>query len=270
MPWLADFRDPWTTIDYYHDFMLTKFADRKHKRLEQNVLNGADEIITVSEECKNELESLCNRKVKVITNGFDELDVEENNLKSDKKFSFVHMGVLFKNRNSPLLWKVLSELVNENTDFKNDIEIKLVGKIDYDVRQSLEKYDMLEHIIFVDYIIHDEVLNFLQKSQILLLLVNNSRSAKGMLTGKFFEYLLARKPVLAIGPTDGDLAKIINETNCGKIIDFDDEAIMKSHILQLYKDFKKGSLVCNSENIMKYSRRELTRSLAGLLDEIGV
>ena len=97
----------------------------------------------------------------------------------------------------------------------------------------------------------------------LLLAVNNVPSAKGIITGKIFEYIQAKRPILAIGPEDGDLAEIIGKTQSGSIIDNEKE--LKVKILSLYGKYKRGNLQLNSKNIKKYHRRELTKHLSEII-----
>lgn len=277
--WLADFRDPWTNIDFYEDLMLTKCADKKHHKLEKEVLVNADAIVTVGETMKKEFMAILKSsdtklsqhpdpgsRLTVITNGYDEEDVYRGNVELDKKFSISHIGTLVQSRNSNILWKVISEILSEYKSFPNDLEIKFVGKIDFSVNASLKEYGLENYVKKIDYLPHNEVIKFQQQSQVLLLLSNNTKNARGILTGKFFEYLSAKRPILAIGARDGDMAKILEETNAGKISDFNDELALKRNILEYYESYKNGNLVCESKGVEKYSRKELTVRLATLLE----
>jgi glycosyltransferase involved in cell wall biosynthesis len=204
-------------------------------------------------------------KFSVITNGFDEEDIFKGPLERDKKFSIAHIGTLVKSRNPEVLWKVLSELVKENENFQRDLEIKLVGKVDIHVKESLSKYGLDTFVRRIDYLPHNEVIKEQQKTKVLLLLVNQTANAKSILTGKIFEYLAASVPILAIGPPDGDLAAILKETNSGLISGFNDAALLKKNILELYAG---KTMNFNIAEIKKYSRRELTGKLASLLNKI--
>lgn len=270
IPWLADFRDPWTNIDFYQDLMLTKLADKKHHKLEKKVLQSADAIVTIGETMKNEFAGIPGNtsRISVVTNGYDEEDVFSEEVKLDDKFSLAHIGTLVPSRNPVILWKVLSELVRENKTFAGHLEIKLVGKVDYSVHESIVNYGLEQFVKKIDYLPHREIVKFQQESQALLLLTNNTKNAKGILTGKFFEYLSAKRPVLAIGAPGGDMAEILKQTNAGKISDFKDEIMLKKNILEYYEAYKSGKLECHSKGIERYSRRELTRKLAVILDEI--
>jgi len=266
IPWIADFRDPWTNIDFYGDLMLTKRSDRKHHKLEKSVLQNADCVLTVGKTLGDELKQLGAKKVEVITNGFDMLDFQDNEVELDKKFSIVHIGSLPKSRNPISLWKVLSKLVDKNTEFRNDLVIKLVGKCDFQVNQSIFDFGLSNYVKRVDYVAHSTLGDIQKSAQVLLLVINNTQNAKGILTGKFFEYLAAKRPILAIGPVDGDVAAILDETNSGVIVDFNDFWGLENVLKSYYKKYKKQELVLKSQKIENYDRRRLTKSLVGLIN----
>lgn len=234
LKWIADFRDPWTNIDFYEKLMLSKWADKKHHKQELSVLQHADIVLSIGQTMSDEFLEMYKKaggktldKFKVITNGFDTEDLNTGTIEKDKKFSIAHIGTLVKDRNPQVLWKVLKKITNENAEFKNQLEIKLVGKVDIFVKEQLEEFGLTQFVNKIDYLPHNKVIEEQQRSKLLLLLVNNTKNAKGILTGKFFEYMSAKVPVLAIGPVDGDLAKIINDTNTGLISDFTDEVNLK-------------------------------------------
>ena len=261
--WIADFRDPWTDIDYFHQLPLTKKAIKKHHQLEQQVLQNADNVIVVGKTMQTNYLKF-NKKTSVITNGFDTFN-ETKKMDLDKKFSLLHIGMLNSDRNHIILWKVLSELINENENFKKDLEIKLIGKISNDTFESLHTYQLSKHLKHINYVKHNEVVIYQKSAQILLLLINNVPSAKGIITGKIFEYLNAKRPILAIAPKNGDLAKIISNTNSGYVIDFTDEINLKKTILTLYQKYKKNTLAVQSINIEQYHRKNLTKKLVAII-----
>ncbi|MBL0341651.1 MAG: hypothetical protein IPP71_12350 [Bacteroidetes bacterium] len=103
---------------------------------------------------------------------------------------------------------------------------------------------------------------------VLLLVLNNTPNAKGILTGKMFEYLAAKRPIICVGPTDGDAAKIIHETHSGQTFNFDDEKGIEKHVQSIFNQFKVGNLSVNSIGVEKYSRKALTEELVKVLEEI--
>ena len=100
-----------------------------------------------------------------------------------------------------------------------------------------------------------------------MLLINKVPSAKGIITGKIFEYLQAKRPILAIAPENGDLSTIIHHTNSGYVIDFEDKEKLKATIIAMYTNYKNGDLEVNSMNIQKYHRKELTKELVAILNQ---
>lgn len=272
LKWVADFRDPWTNIDFYEKLMLTRFADRLHHKQELSVLKSAHAVISVGRTMSEEFKEIYLKgggknedKFSVITNGFDPEDLVKHVVEKDRKFSLAHIGTLVKDRNPAVLWKVLHQLVLENNSFAEQLEIKLVGKVDIFVKEEIEKWGLSAYVNKIDYLTHDKVIEEQQKSRVLLLLVNNTKNAKGILTGKFFEYMASGNTTLAVGPPDGDLAEILKATGAGVISDFGDEKDLRQNILNL---FNGGETNRNESEIKKYGREELTRELCRLLENL--
>ena len=141
LPWLADFRDPWTNIDFYKDLKLTSPADRKHHKLESEVLHRASAVTVISNSMAGDFRNIHRRSYNVITNGFDPDDmVETSSLEPDKKFSVAHVGTLVSTRNPVTLWIALKELLISHPGLEEDLEIKLVGKVDHTVISSLNDH----------------------------------------------------------------------------------------------------------------------------------
>ncbi|WBX75642.1 glycosyltransferase family 4 protein [Tenacibaculum ovolyticum] len=264
--WIADFRDPWTVIDYFHQLPLTKKSIKKHHQLEQEVLANADASLVVGETMKANYKTFSNN-VHVVTNGYDSEENEKIVPVLDTKFSITHIGLMNSDRNPKILWKALSELSEKNNAFKNDLEIKLIGKLSDDVVIDLDKYEF-KSVEKINYVPHKEVQQYQRNSQVLLLAVNNVPSAKGIITGKIFEYLQAKRPILAIGPEDGDLAVILKNTNSGTIVDFNDKEAIKRTVLSLYKSYKENTLQVSSKDIEQYHRKELTKQLSVILKQV--
>jgi hypothetical protein len=263
--WISDFRDPWTEIDYFQQLPLTKKATKKHQDLEQVVLRKSDMVIVVGETMKDKFLKYTKR-IEVLTNGFDTIETSLTQ-ELDEKFSITHVGLMNSDRNPTILWEVLNEISNTNLNFKNDLRIKLIGKLDDAVIQDLKVFDhnTIETIPYLD---HKDVGKYQASSQILLLSINEVPSAKGIITGKIFEYLQAKRPILAIGPEDGDAAMILKNTNAGTIVGFKNKTALKATILKLYKDFKEEKLVVKSINIEQYHRKNITSQLAEVIKKV--
>ncbi|WP_341214528.1 glycosyltransferase [uncultured Wocania sp.] len=261
--WLADFRDPWTTIGYHKQLKLTKNAQQKHKVLEKQVLNKADQIIVTSSVTKKEFENITKKPIEVITNGYDYESVGKVEL--DSKFSMAHIGSLLSKRNPKNLWQVLSDLIIENDNFAIDFQLNLIGAVSEDVLHSIKKYNLSNYVNNIGYVSHKESIKCQKKSQLLLLIEIDSENTKCIIPGKLFEYMVSNRPIVAIGPKGSDVEKIIKETNTGNYFYYDDYESLKTSILMHYKAFKNGTLQSHAIGLQKYSRKSLTASLSKLL-----
>ena len=101
-----------------------------------------------------------------------------------------------------------------------------------------------------------------------MLLINNTPNSNGILTGKFYEYMASKRPTLAIGPTKSDIAKLLEETGAGKIVDFEDVETAKSVILEFFELFKEGKLESSAKEYQQYSRRSQCKIMASILNDI--
>lgn len=263
LTWLADFRDPWTTIGYHKKLRLTASSQRKHKELEHLVLNHSDKIIVTSKTTKQEFEGITKKPITVITNGYDS-DYEGGD-HLDDRFTISHIGSLLTGRNPKNLWKVLSRLAREDAVFRNDLQLEFMGVVSQDVMDSLYQYELAPYVKLKGYGSHAEALRKQRRSQVLLLVEIDSVETKGIIPGKLFEYMAAKRPILAVGPKNWEAGEIINETCSGVVFDYRDESRLKEVLLDWYAAFKEGKLAMPAKNIEKYSRRTLTKKLTELL-----
>ena len=277
LKWIADFRDPWTEISYYKHLKLTKIADKKHRKLESEVFKNADITLATSyTDAENFRKKGANAFC--ITNGFDvdastTLSMTEENSKtlplsnSTTKFTLSYIGVLEQLRNPEILWETLNDLVQENADFKNDFQLKFVGRLDDKILQKIESSPLKNNLTNLGYQTHDVALKHMQDSTVLLITNFPQESSKGIIPGKIFEYLATGKTILSFGPKDADVEKILNETKAGKHFGYDEKENLKKFILESYENWKSGTLNQNAENIEQFSRKNLTQKLVDLMNE---
>jgi glycosyltransferase involved in cell wall biosynthesis len=264
--WLADFRDPWSRWDMLDNFHLTGYAKWRHSRLEKAVLTKADEVLTVSDTWASEFKNILNREYKVITNGFDESDFESTEPIKHDKFVISHFGLINNFRNPVNFWKAIKQLA-ELPQNKNKLKVQLFGTIDSAIIKDIKSDEVLSELIeFKAPVSHDEVLKAYATSDLLLLLLNDSKNAKGHIPGKLFEYMASQKPILALGPNDGDSAKIISSTRTGTIFHWGDREGVKDQLDRHLKGEKNASV--NQELLEHYTRRNLTLKLAEVLNKM--
>lgn len=262
LQWLADFRDPWTSIGYHTRLRLWRASQQKHQQLERTVLTEADKIVVTSTTTKKEFEALTEKPISVITNGFDGIPLSVG---LDADFTLSHTGSLLTGRNPTALWKALQLLVHENQAFKKALKIQLAGVVGTEVLQSIEMHGLRPYVQLLGYLPHNQVLAVQQKSQVLLLLEINSEATQGIIPGKLFEYLQANRPVLALGPEKWEAGNIIRTTQAGKVYAYNDVNAVKNVLLEWFGNYQKGVLQGSSKAIELYHRRVLTRDLVNFI-----
>jgi len=265
--WIADFRDPWTDLYYNANFKQTFFAKKRNKKLENLVLTNADCVLTVSNTLKKEFFKTA-QQVEVITNGFDDEFVKLPLQKREKQFTISYIGLLPKESNPSVLFKVLKKLCAQDPLFSDHLKLNFIGDIAPEVKQEVAIQGLTEKVNFIGRVSHEKAIAYQQKAQVLLLLIPNVKKSEGILTGKIFEYLMAKRPILAIGPETGDLSELLKDTDAGVVIDYENETRLILEIEKLYKAYRDGCLQVAPVNIEKFHRRELTKKLATLLKNL--
>ncbi|MEW5675941.1 glycosyltransferase family 4 protein [Flavobacterium enshiense] len=261
--WIADFRDPWTTIGYHKALKLTKSSAEKHKALESKVMNTADFLLVTSPTTKKEFEAITTKPIHVITNGYDVENVGRPTL--DEKFTVAHIGSFLSERNPRVLWKALRELVKENEEFKNHLELKLIGATSQEVLDTITEFKLTDFVNNLGYVSHQEAVEQQRKSQVLLLIEIDSEDTKSIIPGKLFEYMVSERPILAIGPKDADFSVILQQTNTGTFALYDEKEKIKETILHYFNLYLEKNLKVYPVGLQQYSRKSLTKELANLL-----
>jgi glycosyltransferase involved in cell wall biosynthesis len=274
LPWLADFRDPWVNIDFASDLAMSNYARNKNISLEKAVLQEADRIVVVSDFMAEEFQSKTEKPVSIITNGYDpdDFNIAPELLRKDAYFSIVHTGSLNDRRNHPALWKAISDLRAKTPEFKSDFRLRLIGKNDISVKSSISAGGLDDCTEFIDYLPHQEIIAEQKSASVLLLSINNYGasesgffSPKATLTGKLFEYLAAGRPILMVGPKDGQAANVVSSNQSNRVVDFGNQAEIEKAVLELYESRNSLNTHVTDE---QFSRIELTRKLTELLSHL--
>jgi glycosyltransferase involved in cell wall biosynthesis len=273
LPFIGDLRDPWTKIHYYHGLKRTMFAQKIDAQLEKKVLRHADLVLTVSPQLKKDLKKIYKKtNCEVLYNGFDQSDFDElSEVNISNKFKISYIGNFKPNQNPEMLWKSLNTLINENKEFAKNLQLEFTGKVNPEILGIIEKENLMAYTVINEYLPHQKAIQKMREAAALLFIIPDASNNKGILTGKLFDYLASGKPLLSIGPNDGDAAKILKEVRAGKMFGYGDFTNLKTRILELYVHWKNGSLanIAPNFNLVKnYERRNLTGSLAALLNDI--
>ena len=256
--WIADFRDPWSKWDILDLLKTSRPIKVLHQLMERKVLNRADLILSVSPSWAEGFRSLTTSKVEIITNGYDEEDFKKKEIKSKQPWLMVHMGLLNRLRHYPALWEALNEFSKENLSFR----LVLGGMVDEEIKNHIERLDFLRKVtIFLGYLTHQEVHEYYQKADLLLLLSNRTANNKGHLPGKLFEYIGTQKPIIALSGEDSDMSKMINKYEIGTVLSGNDS----SDIIRSLRDHRQSTqiktLVCK-----QFQRDSLAKQVTQLLN----
>jgi len=267
LPWIADFRDPWTKMFYFKHLGLNARSEKKHHELEQKVLDGATRVISVSPFVQKEFQAMTSTPVELITNGFDEADFATE-FEPDACFNITHTGLFASDGNPETLWKVLAAKCATDEEFKHALRIRLVGKTDKGIIDSIVNAGLSENLVDLGYQDHKTAVKEQRNASVLILPLRQEPEYRAVLPGKLFEYLASRRPILGIGQDDGAMARIIQDTSSGVVHDWDEEQKIASWIDFAWEEFKNDELKDNMSDISAYSRKGLTKKLVKLLEEV--
>ena len=262
--WIADFRDPWTSISYHESFYLSKLSRKKHERLELKVLSSSDHIITTSKSNAEEFRKKTTQPISTITNGFE--PIKNRSYTLDNTFSIAHIGSLRMYQNPRVLWKCIKKIAYKNSVFKEKLLIKLIGEVSEDVIRELKNYNLLGNTKLFGYLSHSESRKYQFTSQLLLIISFPWEHTKGIIPAKIFEYLNAKRPIIALGVHGGELQQIIEQTQSGQFFSTNDEEGLTTFLEKSFDLYLNKNLISNPIGIEKFHRKNLTKSLAEILN----
>lgn len=261
-PWVADFRDPWSTIVYYQDESRWGLSRKIDSRMEKKVLRSADKVITISKAVCKDLNKIRQKNdTFVIYNGFDSADfkpvVRSTNT---EKTIITYAGFLSDTRIPGVLLQVLSEDPEQSY---GHIELHLYGNTSPGFDEILQEMDLEDRVINHGYVDHSDLVKNLCLSDALLMVVDDVTDNKGILTGKLFDYMGTNRPIIAIGPIDGEVETIITGTSTGWYIPYDNKELMKKCLRELISGDYNFQFDTDD-----FDRKNLTKNLAGILDNL--
>ncbi len=266
--WIADMRDPWSEWDFLDTLSLTGWARRKHQRMEREVLQKADQVITIAPFHVDRFEKLGGRKVELITNGFDEDDFANIQHTRTDKFTVRHIGMVDELRDPRPFMEAVKQLITEEPSGKDALVIEFIGSVNTAFRDFVAADAQLSSLTsFREPMPHGELVKLYGETDVQLLILAHTVLAEGNLPGKFFEYLASGNFILGVGPAGGDAARILDETNAGTMIERTRIGAIKDLLRARLSLWQKNS-VDASRDVNAFSRRELTRKMALLLDNL--
>ena len=273
LPWIADFRDPWTKIFYFKHLSMTSATEKWHSKMEKKVLDEASAVVAVSPLVQQEFQEMTDTPVELITNGFDECDFSSEQCTeayggASEEFIITHTGLFAADGNPTALWDVLAEKCRTDEIFKKLLRIKLIGKTDDQILKALTDRGLEDSMINMGYQPHSVAVEQQRQASLLILPLRKEPEYKAVLPGKLFEYLASQRPILGIGQPDGAMAMIVNETRTGTVIDWEDRKGLTQYIEQCWERHLEGRLSTEGADLSRFTRRSLTRRMAGLFDRV--
>ena len=273
LPWIADFRDPWTKIFYFKHLSMTRATEKWHKKMEKKVLDDASVVVAVSPLVQQEFQQMTQTSVELITNGFDECDFatercHEADGGPDKEFCITHTGLFAADGNPTVLWEVLAKKYAADESFRKALKIKLIGKTDDSILKALRDAGLEGTVEDMGYQPHAVAVEQQRKASLLILPLRKEPEYKAVLPGKLFEYLASWRPVLGIGQPDGAMSLILNTTKTGVVFDWEDRTSIARFIDLCWKNHLEGRLIVEDADISQFTRHNLTRRMAQLFDRL--
>ena len=273
LPWIADFRDPWTKIFYFKHLQMTRATERWHKKMERKVLDGATAVVAVSPLVQQEFQAMTKTPVELITNGFDDCEFNAEPFAMAyggpaMDFCIAHTGLFAADGNPTVLWDVLSEKSKEDAEFRKHLKIKLIGKTDEQILKAIRDAGLEANLMNMGYLEHARAIDEQRKASLLILPLRKEPEYKAVLPGKLFEYLASWRPVMGIGQTDGAMSMILQDAKAGIVLDWDDKDSMRRYIDECWEKHIKGELKATEGEISRFSRINLTRRMAQLFERL--
>ena len=276
IPWIPDFRDPWTRMYYLKHLPMTRRTWRRLRAMEQSVrlrameqsvLDECSTVLAVTPLVQEEFQAQTKTPVAMITNGYDGGDFDQP-VEPDGCFNVVHTGLFAADGNPLNFWKALGVKAWADPEFKQALRLRLVGKVDREVYAAIEEAGLRDNVVDLGYCDHLTAVREQLAASVLILPLRNDPEYRPILPGKLFEYLAARRPVLGIGQEDGAMARVLADTGAGVTAGWDNLDAMRDFIDKAWEQHKAGGVPPVAGDIARFSRRNLTRELAALLERV--
>ena len=273
LPWIADFRDPWTKIFYFKHLSMTRATERWHHKMEKKVLDDATSVVAVSPLVQQDFQAMTQTPVELITNGFDECDFHQEPFKMaeggpQQLFTITHTGLFAADGNPTVLWEVLAEKCRTCEKFRKSLRINLIGKTDEQIIKAAHDAGLGDNVYDLGYQHHARAVDEQRKASLLILPLRKEPEYKAVLPGKLFEYMASYRPILGIGQPDGAMSMILDSTKTGVVFDWEDKVAIAKYIDECWEKHLEGSLRVEGSDISQFTRRNLTRRMAQLFDKL--
>jgi glycosyltransferase involved in cell wall biosynthesis len=269
IPWVADFRDPW--INLYLREPPTPIHRAIHRRLERSVAAAALLLVTTAAQEEMLRRTYPGCRVARIPNGFDEDDFRglDDEAPPPVPFTIAHVGMLTLGRSSRPFLEGLAALKARSPAKVAAMRVFFIGARESANEQYVRLLGLDETVVFEDHLPHRDVVRRERRSHVLLLIKHDDERYRGLVPGKLYEYIGARRPILGVVP-DGEAAAIIAELARGEVARIDRSAEIAAAIERMFDRYRGGQLerAYSLEPVARYSRRSEAEALGVILDQL--
>jgi len=263
LPYVADFRDSWTM--YHHAPRRPAPLAELERRLEARMIRDAAAIVTVDgrmvKHAFARLPPADRPPLHVIPNGYDEDDFRDTVPAELPPFSIVHTGQL---RRSPRpLWEALSHAMREHPELRGRVHFWQVGFIDPEAVPELEAPPAGVRVHCIPPTPQREAISYMLGADLLFL-----EEYESVMPSKTLQYLRASRPVLALLEQGGVIREVL-------------QGMPQTHLVAREDATQAGDVIARlacgppigrwepSDAVVAYSRREIARRFAAVLDGVG-
>ncbi len=271
LPWVCDFRDLWTG-DFRHNPKSPR-VKRLHERMEKRVLDEADRILCITDAVREYFISdhkVIPEKLVTIYNGFDADDFDDyskREKRTDDKIVIAHSGSFYGRYFPDIFFSALSLAIKKHPDLKERIEVRFFGVMDQGIRDAIGGY-LKGNATFLGYLNHNNAIIEIMGSDINLLAFPLRDVSYYSVPGKVFEYLAAKRPILAVVPS-GETADIVRAARAGVVISEDNPERLSEELYRAIIDLKeKKDFSPKIEVVNRFDRQRLAEKLAIVFDEV--
>ncbi len=260
IPWVADFRDPWTDRFYYQENHRNKLITYFDSLLEKSVLRSSQHITVVSSGFQNLFHAHwpIRDKSAIIYNGFDPDDFGgiDKKVSNGENIRIGHIGSLAKSQNPVGLIQSIRDYNLSNSD--SNMILHCIGSIHPDIEATIKEYNLVDAFEKQPYIEHKKAIEFMAQFDFLFLVIPDCDKNNGIIPGKLFEYFASSSEIILIGSKESDAALLLQEAGYSHIYSKNEKI-----------DFEIIRPKVHSESqILKYNRREQTKELSKIFDKL--
>jgi len=270
VPWVADYRDLWSHNHYELRGSMWQWLE---ERFERHVIRRAVHLVTVTPPWAERLQTFSGQRVTVIPNGFDAADFEDlapGVSLPGSLFTLLYAGTVYPVYQDPTtLLRAVRELLVRAQIQPGEFLIRFVGTEPEYVSSLATQHDVADFVSISPRVTYRESLRLQSQATALLLLKWTDAHETGHCPAKLFEYLGARRPVLAVGTKRDVVDDVLEECGAGVSIASVEEAaeVLQSWVTT-FKSMGRLPWRFNREYIKRYTRSEAARALADLLDKV--